>query len=150
MEYTFGLTITLYEETVRTFILLISLMLLPMVAGANSGEKKADESAGPVIEYVEMKPKFTVNLAEPKKYLMLNVQLLVEGAEHVEKVKKHMPVLRHEMIMMLSGMKSTDLQSMEQREALRMKTKQLITDLLTKIQNSDGFRDVFFSEFLIN
>jgi flagellar FliL protein len=150
MEYTFGLTITLYEETVRTFILLISLMLLPMLAGANSGEKKADESAGPVIEYVEMKPKFTVNLAEPKKYLMLNVQLLVEGAEHVEKVKKHMPVLRHEMIMMLSGMKSTDLQSMEQREALRVKTKQLITDLLTKIQNSDGFRDVFFSEFLIN
>ncbi|OQW78094.1 MAG: flagellar basal body protein FliL [Proteobacteria bacterium ST_bin11] len=134
----------------RTFILLISLMLLPMLAGANSGEKKADESAGPVIEYVEMKPKFTVNLAEPKKYLMLNVQLLVEGAEHVEKVKKHMPVLRHEMIMMLSGMKSTDLQSMEQREALRVITKQLITDLLTKIQNSDGFRDVFFSEFLIN
>ena len=150
MEYTFGLSITLYEETVRTFILLISLMLLPVMAWANSGEKKADESAGPVIEYVEMKPKFTVNLAEPKKYLMLNVQLLVEGAEHVEKVKKHMPVLRHEMIMMLSGMNSTDLQSMEQREALRLKTKQLITDLLTKIQNSDGFRDVFFSEFLIN
>lgn len=134
----------------RTFILLISLMMLPIAAWANSGEKKADESAGPVIEYVEMKPKFTVNLAEPRKYLVLNVQLLMEGAEHVEKVKKHMPVLRHEMIMMLSGMRSTDLQSMEQREALRLKTKQLLTDLLTKIQNSDGFRDVFFSEFLIN
>ncbi|WKJ92522.1 flagellar basal body-associated FliL family protein [Methylomonas montana] len=134
----------------RTFVLLISLMMLPIAAWANSGEKKADESAGPVIEYVEMKPKFTVNLAEPRKYLVLNVQLLMEGAEHVEKVKKHMPVLRHEMIMMLSGMRSTDLQTMEQREALRLKTKQLITDLLTKIQNSDGFRDVFFSEFLIN
>ncbi|CAD6876489.1 flagellar basal body-associated FliL family protein [Methylomonas sp. EbB] len=150
MEYTFGLTVTLYEETVRTFILLISLMLLPTMTWANSGEKKADESAGPVIEYVEMKPKFTVNLAEPKKYLMLNVQLLVEGADHLEIIKKHMPVLRHEMIMMLSGTKSADLQTMEQREALRMKTKQLITDILTKAQNSDGFRDVFFSEFLIN
>lgn len=134
----------------RTFILLISLLLAPMLALANSGEKKAEENAGPVIEYLEMKPKFTVNLAEPKKYLLLNVQLLVEGAEHVEKVKKHMPVLRHEMIMMLSGMRAADLQTMEQREALRLKTKQLITDLLTKIQNSDGFRDVFFSEFLIN
>jgi flagellar protein FliL len=150
MEYTFGPTDALYEETVRTFILLISLMLLPTMTWANSGEEKTDESAGPVIEYVEMKPKFTVNLAEPKKYLMLNVQLLVEGAEHVEKVKKSMPVLRHEMIMMLSGMQSADLQTMEQREALRMKTKQLITDLLTKMKNSDGFRDVFFSEFLIN
>jgi flagellar FliL protein len=39
---------------------------------------------------------------------------------------------------------------MEQREALRLKTKELITQELTKIQNSDGFRDVFFSEFLVN
>ncbi|OAI12260.1 flagellar basal body protein FliL [Methylomonas koyamae] len=133
----------------RTFILLFCLALLPVLAQANSGEKKAEENAGPVIEYIEMKPKFTVNLAEPKRYLMINVQLLVEGAEHVEKVRKHMPLLRHEMIMMLSGMHVADLQSMEQREGLRLKTKQLLTDLLTKIQNSDGFRDVFFSEFLI-
>lgn len=134
----------------RKLILMLPLLLLPVLGLANSGAEKPDESAGPVIEYVEMKPKFTVNLAEPKKYLLLNVQLLVEGAEHVEKVKKHMPVLRHEMIMMLSGMHVADLQTMEQREALRLKTKQLITDLLVKIQNSDGFRDVFFSEFLVN
>jgi len=130
-------------------ILLLMLLGLPWMAQANSGGEKAEESAGPVIEYVEMKPKFIVNLAEPKKYLMLNVQLLVEGAEHVAKVKKHMPLLRHEMIMMLSGMNVADLQTMEQREALRIKVKQLIIDLLVKAQNSDGFRDVFFGEFLV-
>lgn len=136
----------------QKLILMLAMLLSPAMSYANSGgAEKADESAGPVIEYVEMKPKFTVNLAEPKKYLLLNVQLLVEGAEHVEAVKKHMPVLRHEMIMMLSGMHVDDLQTMEQREALRAKTKQLVTDLLVKIRkNSDGFRDVFFSEFLIN
>jgi flagellar FliL protein len=135
----------------RKMIFMLMLLCLPLLAFANSGAAEApDESAGPAIEYVEMKPKFTVNLAEPKKYLMLNVQLLVEGAENIEKIKKHMPVLRHEMIMMLSGLHVTDLQTMEQREALRLKTKQLITDLMIKLQNSDGFRDVFFSEFLVN
>lgn len=135
----------------RNVILMLVMLLLPVLGFANSGGgEKADESAGPVIEYVPMAPKFTVNLAEPKKYLMLDVQLLVEGAEHVEKIKKHMPVLRHEMIMLLSGMHIADVQTMEQREALRLKTKQLITELLVKIQNSDGFRDVFFSEFLVN
>lgn len=124
-------------------------MMLPLCAFASEGAKKADESAGPVIEYLEMKPKFTVNLAEPKKYLMVNVQMLVEGAEHVEKVKKLMPALRHEMIMLLSGMHVADLQTMEQREALRAKTKQVIADLLIKNKDSDGFRDVFFSEFLV-
>lgn len=134
----------------RKFILLISLMFLPYLVLANSEEKKVDESAGPIIEYLEMKPKFTVNLAEPKKYLMINIQLLVEGAANVEKVKKFMPALRHEMIMTLSGMHIADLQTMEQREALRLKTKQLIFDKLAKLQNSDGFRDLFFSEFLLN
>jgi flagellar FliL protein len=125
-------------------------MVLPLLALANSEEKPPDESAGPIIEYMEMKPKFTVNLAEPKKYLLVNIQLLVEGAVNVAKVKKFMPVLRHEMIMSLSGMHVDELQTMEQREGLRLKTKQLITDKLTKLENSDGFRDVFFSEFLIN
>ena len=132
----------------RKVIFLVVLLLTPLISYANSEAKS--EEAGPVIEYLEMTPKFTVNLAEPKKYLLVNVQLLVEGAEHVEKVKKHMPRLRHEMIMMLSGMHVADLQTMEQREALRLKTKELITQELTKIQNSDGFRDVFFSEFLVN
>ncbi len=135
----------------RNVILMLMLLLLPMLGFASEGGgEKVDESAGPVIAYVPMAPKFTVNLAEPKKYLMLDVQLLVEGAEHVEKIKKFMPVLRHGMIMLLSGMHIADLQSMEQREALRMKTKQLLTELLEKSQNSDGFRDVFFSEFLVN
>lgn len=124
--------------------------MLPVLASANTEEKKADESAGPIVEYVEMKPKLTVNLAEPKKYLMVDIQLLVEGAAHVEKIKKLMPVLRHEMIMLLSGMHVADVQSMEQREALRLKTKQTIIDQLNKDHNSDGFRDVFFSEFLVN
>jgi flagellar protein FliL len=39
---------------------------------------------------------------------------------------------------------------MEQREALRVKTKDLITEVLAKTKNSDGFRDIFFSEFLVN
>ncbi len=134
----------------RKLILLVSLMIMPLLVFANEGEKKADESAGPVIEYLEMKPKFTVNLAEPKKYLLVNVQLLVEGAGAIEKIKKQMPVLRHEMIMLLSGMHIVDLQTMEQREALREKTKQVLTDALSKSQSSDGFKDVYFSEFLIN
>jgi len=39
---------------------------------------------------------------------------------------------------------------MEQREALRDETKKAITKALEKHSNSDGFRDVFFTEFLVN
>ena len=129
----------------QKLILLALMLLLPVL-----GFAKSDEEGVPVIEYIEMAPKFTVNLAEPKKYLLVDIQLLVEDAENVENIKKHMPMLRHEIIMMLSGMHIADLQTTEQREALRVKTKELITQALEKIHNSDGFRDVFFSEFLVN
>jgi len=130
----------------QKLILLAFILFLPALGFA----KAEDEKSGPVIEYVEMQPKFTVNLAEPKKYLLVNIQLQVEGAENVEKIKKHMPRLRHEMIIVLSSMHITDLQTAEQREALRVKTKELITNVLDQIANRDGFRDVFFSEFLVN
>lgn len=129
-------------------IFLAALLLMPLISFANS-EAKSEES-GPVIEYMEMTPKFTVNLIEPKKYLLVNVQMLVEGAENVARVKKHMPRLRHEMILMLSGLHVADLQTMEQREALRTRTKDLLTEVLVKIEKGDGLRDVFFSEFLVN
>lgn len=109
-----------------------------------------EESVAPVIEYMEMSPKFTVNLDKKNKYLVVNVQLMVEGKDYVAKVKKHLPALRHELIMLYSGRPAAELQTMEQREALRQETKKVITKALDKYSNSDGFRDVFFTEFLVN
>jgi flagellar protein FliL len=139
----------IWGKTVRKLILLICLMFVPVwaMAGGHGGEGEGAEASGPT--YVEMTPKFIINLVDPKKYLMINVQLLVEGPENIAKVKKHMPILRNDMIMMLSNLHASDVQTMEQREALRLKTRQLIIDILTKIQNPDGFRDVYFSEFLV-
>ena len=104
----------------------------------------------PSIEYLEMSPKFTVNLDKRNKYLVVNVQLMVEGKDYVEKVKKYLPVLRHELIMLYSGRPVAELQTMKQREALRQETKKVITKTLDSHSNSDGFRDVFFTEFLVN
>jgi flagellar protein FliL len=132
------------------FILLVSLWFMPVLSWANSGGEAADESEGPVTEYIEMKPKFTVNLMEPRKYIMVNVQLMVEGAANVEKVKKHMPALRNTLIMLYSGLAMADVQTVDQREALRLKTKEEIRSALEKYANSDGFRDVFFTEFFVN
>ncbi len=130
----------------RNLILLISFFLVSNFVYAGDEE----ESAEPVIEYIEMSPKFTVNLDKRNKYLVINVQLMVEGEKFIEKVKKHLPALRHELIMIYSGRYIADLQTMEQREDLRKETKKVITKALERHSNSDGFRDIFFTEFLVN
>jgi flagellar FliL protein len=61
-----------------------------------------------------------------------------------------MPALRHELIMLFTGRPSEQVQTMEQREALRQETSVLIHKILDKLETGDGYRDVFFTEFLIN
>ena len=129
----------------QVLILLLSLTLIPGYAMAE--EEEGTEKA---IEYLEMKPKFTVNLAERKKYLMVNVQLMVEGEERIDKIKKHFPALRHQLIMLLSGLPSVELQTVEQREKLRQQALQKMRETLDKYDNSEGLMDLFFTEFLVN
>ena len=129
----------------RILVVLLSLLFLPAFVLA-----EGEEAAKPAIEYLEMAPKFTVNLAGHRKYLMIDIQLMIDGEQNVEKIKKHMPALRHELIMLYSGRDASELSSMEQREALRQETIVAIRKTLDKYENSDGFRDVFFTEFLLN
>ncbi|MDP1774875.1 MAG: flagellar basal body-associated FliL family protein [Methylobacter sp.] len=155
----------------RLWVVILSLLFMS-VAAANEGAKESEAEAG--VKYMEMTPKFTVNLAEPKKFLLINVQLLVEGAGAIAAVKKHMPALRHELIMLYSGRPSAELQTMEQREALRQETTKVIRETLEKmegakghgesaeeghadehkeegkVEHTEGFKEAYFTEFLVD
>lgn len=138
--------LTQQELQVRILILMIGVLFFSGVVYA--GDDEAEEA--PVIEYLEMKPKFTVNLAERKKYLQVNVQLMVDGTEAVEIINKHLPALRHQLIMLLSGRFAAELQSTEQREKLRLEALEAVRDTLQKYTKSEGLKDLFFTEFLVN
>ncbi len=129
----------------RIFLLVLSFLLLPNYVFAGD-----EEVVEPTVEYLEMTPKFTVNLAEPRKYLRINVQIMVEGDKAIEKVKKNFPALRNALIMKFSGLSAKDLQTVEQREQLRVDAlKEIKVALVKYANNADGVRDLFFTEFLV-
>lgn len=128
----------------RILVLCLSFFLVSTIAFAE------DDEVEPVIEYLEMSPKFTVNLDKPKKYLAVSVQLLIEGEDAAAKIKKHLPALRHELIMIYSGRSAADLVTMEQRETLRVESNEVIAKALEEQSITEGFKDVFFTEFLVN
>ncbi|MEE9355314.1 MAG: flagellar basal body-associated FliL family protein [Methylococcaceae bacterium] len=126
---------------------ILSLLLFSLFSPCMQAE---DEKEAPTIEYLQMNPKFIVNLQERKKFLRADVQLLVEGDNNIEKIKKNMPALRHELIMLFSGLSYEEIETAQQREELRKLAHAKLTDALSKFSNSDGFRDLYFTEFLIN
>ena len=133
-------------ECMRILVLYISFFMISTFVYAEDDE----ETTPAVIEYIEMTPKFTVNLDKSKKYLAVSVQLMVEGEETISKIKKHLPALRHELIMIYSGRPGAELQTMEQREALRLESKDAIAKVLEGYSIENGFKDLFFTEFLVN
>lgn len=160
----------------RLFMLLFGLLFMSNFAFANEGGGEKAEAGG--VQYIEITPKFVVNLVEPKKYLSINVQLLIEGPGIDGIIKKHMPALKHELIMLFGDRSLDSLQTMEQREALRQETVEVIHKTIDKAEGieeeamepaaptptnphkkdkkkdyshlpSGGFKDAFFTEFLV-
>lgn len=129
----------------RFFVLLLTLIFLPCMAMAGD-----DENAKPTLEYLDMAPKFTVNLAEKRKYLLVKVQLLIKGQTNVDRINEHMPAMRHEIIMFLSGKSEADLKTTIQREEARKEVFDRVEAVLDKYSESDGLKDLFFTAFLIN
>ncbi|MBC3883755.1 flagellar basal body-associated FliL family protein [Undibacterium griseum] len=131
-------------KTLLTAILLLSA-LQSGSALANSGGKEASANAGAPTAVLE---PFTVNLSSFDRYLQINITLQVASAEAADKIKLYMPVVRHSMIMLLSGKESSQIQNSEGKHALIDEIKERLNGVLG-LKEHDGVTDVFFVNFVI-
>lgn len=135
---------------------LMLLCLLPLMAQAKSAEKAEEgEEGGPDFEYIEMQPAFVVNFGTSGRigYLKTEVSLRV-GAEAVAAVELHMPALRHELIMLLSGQSAEALAAPEQREALRLAALEAVRRVIAAaagdaVPAQSGVKDLLFTSFIL-
>lgn len=91
---------------------------------------------------------FTVNLSSFDRYLQVSVTLQVAGPEVVEKIKAVMPMVRHNMIMLLSGKESSQIQSADGKHDLIEEIKERVNKVL-ETKEKNGVTDVFFVNFVI-
>jgi flagellar FliL protein len=90
-----------------------------------------------------------VNLEGKRHYLRADIQLLIDSKAHAEKIKAHMPPIRHALIMLFSNRNPEHLAVAEEREKLRQAALQDVTKALQKYGASEGLKDLFFTDFLI-
>lgn len=90
-----------------------------------------------------------VNLEGKRHYLRADIQLLVDSAEHVERMKVHMPAIRHSLIMLFSGRNPEQVAAVDERERLRQSAKEEVKKALAQYGADDGLQDLFFTDFLV-
>lgn len=125
--------------------LFISSVALTGKAWAFSDKGSASAGAGAAITRLE---PFVVNLASFDRFLQTIITLQLSSPDLNEKIKASMPMVRHAVIMTLSGKEGQDVQDNAGK-------KMLIDELRTRInkaisvKDDDGVIDIFFENFVI-
>jgi len=111
----------------------------------------SDVNAAIGSDYVELTPSFVVNLRDGNqlRFLKVNVQLKLSANDAREKVMHHDSVIRHSMILLLSGLEANSLYSATGKEELRKQAlKEITTALMEKIEEP-VIKDIYFTNFII-
>jgi len=111
-------------------------------------KKKKDPAAKP--EYVPIEA-FTVNLQPEngEQYLQVQFTLQVAGAEQATLVKDNMAIVRNRVLLLLSSKKSSEINTVEGKQALAAQIQAAITEPFEKDGDEQEVSDVLFTSFII-
>ncbi len=152
----------------KLIIILIGIILLLLtgggvgtayVMGAFSSEETVAENAveeEPVEEkreaiYVALDPPFTVNLQGKSKarFLQIALQTLTREPDVEQQIKQHRPVIRNNLVLLLSSKTSQDLSTREGKEKLQKEALSTVQKVLRDATGDEGVEAILFTSFVM-
>ncbi len=139
----------------RLILVLLTALLLAQPARAAEDEAKEGEEgaeARPKVVYVDLAPPFVVNYGNPAKghhYIQARITLRVEGPDAEEKIEFHKAPLRHNLVMLLSGIPRGEADTPKQRETIRRKALKVVQETMKELEPEIQVKDLLFTSFVI-
>ncbi len=101
----------------------------------------------PVVGEIYSLSPFTVNLADPKgrRYLKLKIQIEVKDEKTLETVQKADPILRDQVIMLLTSLSFEEVMTPEGKIRIR---EELI-DRFNRVLRPSRVKNIYFTEFIV-
>lgn len=115
-----------------------------------SEEDEETEAANEEL-YYDMSQSMIVNFPKGSgaSLIQVSVSLLVKGAETIEQVKKHEPMIRNNLLMAISAKGAANLKTREGKEALRATMLDEVGKVMEKMTRKNKVKDVFFTAFVM-
>ncbi|WP_339339863.1 flagellar basal body-associated FliL family protein [uncultured Oceanicoccus sp.] len=135
--------------------LVLSLgLLLPGLSFAQhpGADSEANAAGGGPASYLELEPAFVVNYGGVGRlrYLKTDIALrLAGGFSGQTQVSRHMPYIRHAIVMRLSRATEEELSSIKGKELLRQDLLAETRKVLIKEEGQPFIDDLLFSAFII-
>jgi len=117
---------------------------------AEAAEEDAGKPSGPPI-YYEIDPPFVVNLngSNRIRFLQASVELMSREEEVIAAVEKHMPLLRNNLLMILSSASLEEISTREGKEALREAALEELRSVLAAEGEPSEVEEVYFTAFVV-
>ncbi|WP_432745010.1 flagellar basal body-associated FliL family protein [Methylobacter sp. G7] len=150
----------------KLIIIIVAVVLLLAVSGGAAyffmngdsakGEKAAhvdaDEMAVPAEKlYFDMGKPIVVDFPKGStaKHGRITLSMLVEGAETIAFLTKNEPMIRNNLLMLMSAQESRVLNTREGKDMLRKLMLDAVTAVLVKMSGKGKINEIFFTSFVM-
>ena len=145
-------------------MLLVGLVVVSLGAGAafyflgSTGEEetaekpKEEEVVGPPIYFSIDKP-FIVNFKiageSRARFMQVDISLVTRKKTIVDAVKLHMPLIRNDLLMLLSSQEYADLSTAQGKEEVRQSALESVQKILKDQVGEAGVENLLFTKFVM-
>ncbi len=131
-----------------------SLYFTGMLGGGGDEEAEEAEETAEVSEvpiYFSFADPFTVNFETDRglRFLQLSIELMSYQQEAIDAVQVHLPVIKNNLILMLSSQSYGTLITIEGKEEIRKMAINEIQAILTKYEVEAAIEEVYFTNFVM-
>ncbi|MBE0437391.1 MAG: flagellar basal body-associated FliL family protein [Methylomicrobium sp.] len=118
---------------------------------ADVAESEQKTEAKPEVFYYDFSKPLIVNFptGSRMRLMQVSISLLVDNQEAIEDLKKHDPMIRNNLLMLISAQSSDELNSREGKDKLRQAVHGEVSAVLGKMTGKQPVKEVFFTSFVM-
>jgi len=154
----------------KKLIIIIAIVVLILAAGGGAAaffllggeEEEGDGAEEEVVEevieepeipaqYVKLKPEFVISyqVGTRQRFVQASIELMTRHQSVVEAMELHEPMIRNEVIRIISSQDFNTLRTAEGRVALQEQLKSSLTAIMEREAGSDDVEAVLFTNFVM-
>ncbi len=113
--------------------------------------EEEEEDLDTALTYFDMPKPFVVNFPKSSgiRLLQVSIALATEGEASVEVLKKHEPMIRNNLLMLISGQMPSDLKTVAGKQKLQEQMLKEVGKIMKRMDGKNKVQDVFFTSFVM-
>jgi len=121
-----------------------------MLGGASAPQQNVDPHAHNPAIYFPLEPAFVVNFKDRgrTRFLQITMEVMARDPQIIEDIKAHMPLIRNNILLLLSNQQAEKLHSPEGKEEIRQSVLEEMIKILGEETGRIKVEGLYFTSFV--